>query len=153
MSELLDERLISCIAEEVMRQLKEKGYVILPEGSGKESQQIGSEREDITSAACKAKPLLKDPCDMDALLRMKGYTNARIGVGCVGPRLNTQTMLAMRADHAKARDSVFTDVSTYIRLYSVIIAFAFSVIVGIVFGYLPAKNAANLKPVDSIRYE
>ena len=48
---------------------------------------------------------------MDALLRMKGYTNARIGVGCVGPRLNTQTMLAMRADHAKARDSVFTDVS------------------------------------------
>ena len=49
--------------------------------------------------------------------------------------------------------SVFTDVSTYIRLYSVIIAFAFSVVVGVVFGYLPAKNAANLKPVDSIRYE
>ena len=49
--------------------------------------------------------------------------------------------------------SVFTDVSTYIRLYSIIIAFAFSVVVGVVFGYLPAKNAANLKPVDSIRYE
>jgi putative ABC transport system permease protein len=49
--------------------------------------------------------------------------------------------------------SLFTDVSTYIRLYSILIAFAFSVIVGISFGYLPAKNAANLKPVDSIRYE
>jgi putative ABC transport system permease protein len=49
--------------------------------------------------------------------------------------------------------SIFTDVNTYIRLYSVIIAFAFSVVVGVVFGYLPAKNAANLKPVDSIRYE
>ena len=49
--------------------------------------------------------------------------------------------------------SLFTDVSTYIRFYSIIIAFAFSVIVGISFGYLPAKNAANLKPVDSIRYE
>jgi putative ABC transport system permease protein len=49
--------------------------------------------------------------------------------------------------------SLFTDVSTYIRLYSIFIAFAFSVIVGISFGYLPAKNAANLKPVDSIRYE
>lgn len=49
--------------------------------------------------------------------------------------------------------SVFTDVSTYIRMYSVVIAFAFSVVVGVVFGYLPAKNAANLKPVDSIRYE
>lgn len=49
--------------------------------------------------------------------------------------------------------SLFTDVSTYIQLYSIIIAFSFSVIVGICFGYLPAKNAAELKPVDSIRYE
>ncbi len=49
--------------------------------------------------------------------------------------------------------SLFTDVNTYIRLYSIVIAFAFSVITGISFGYLPAKNAANLKPVDSIRYE
>ena len=49
--------------------------------------------------------------------------------------------------------SLFTDVSTCIRPYSILIAFAFSVIVGISFGYLPAKNAANLKPVDSIRYE
>jgi putative ABC transport system permease protein len=49
--------------------------------------------------------------------------------------------------------SLLTDITTYIRLYSIVIAFAFSVIVGISFGYLPAKNAANLKPVDSIRYE
>ena len=49
--------------------------------------------------------------------------------------------------------TLFTDITTYIRLYSILIAFAFSVIVGISFGYLPAKNAANLKPVDSIRYE
>jgi len=49
--------------------------------------------------------------------------------------------------------TLFTDVHTFIRLYSVFIAFGFSVIVGISFGYLPAKNAANLKPIDSIRYE
>jgi putative ABC transport system permease protein len=49
--------------------------------------------------------------------------------------------------------SLFTDVKTSIQLYSIFIAFAFSVVVGISFGYLPAKNAANLKPVDSIRYE
>ncbi len=49
--------------------------------------------------------------------------------------------------------SLFTDVKTSVQLYSVLIAFTFSVIVGISFGYLPAKNAANLKPVDSIRYE
>lgn len=49
--------------------------------------------------------------------------------------------------------NLFTDISTHIRPYSIFIAFAFSVIVGISFGYLPAKNAANLKPVESIRYE
>lgn len=49
--------------------------------------------------------------------------------------------------------SLFTDIKTFIPLYSIVIAFAFSVIVGISFGYLPAKNAANLKPVESIRYE
>jgi len=49
--------------------------------------------------------------------------------------------------------TVITDVETYIRLYSVVIAFGFSVLVGISFGYLPAKNAADLKPIDSIRYE
>lgn len=49
--------------------------------------------------------------------------------------------------------TLFTDIVTYIQLYSVFIAFTFSVIVGISFGYLPAKKAADLKPVDSIRYE
>lgn len=47
----------------------------------------------------------------------------------------------------------FTDITTYIQPYSIFIAFGFSVLVGISFGYLPAKNAANLKPIDSIRYE
>ena len=49
--------------------------------------------------------------------------------------------------------TLFTDITTFIRLYSILIAFTFSVIVGIGFGYLPAKNAANLNPVDSMRYE
>jgi putative ABC transport system permease protein len=49
--------------------------------------------------------------------------------------------------------ALFTEVSTSITLYSVIIAFGFSVIVGITFGYLPAKRAADLKPIESIRHE
>jgi len=49
--------------------------------------------------------------------------------------------------------SLFTEITTYIRIYSILIAFTFSVVVGISFGYLPAKNAANLNPVDSMRYE
>lgn len=106
---MLDEKLIARIVEEVTRQLLETGYVVLPErGDPAESEPPAA--RDITSAACKAEPLLKDPLDREALLRMKRYTTARIGVGRSGPRLNTQTMLAMRADHAKARDSVFTDV-------------------------------------------
>jgi putative ABC transport system permease protein len=46
-----------------------------------------------------------------------------------------------------------TEVKTSLTLYSVFIAFGFSVIVGITFGYLPAKRAADLKPIESIRHE
>jgi putative ABC transport system permease protein len=49
--------------------------------------------------------------------------------------------------------SLVTDVKTNLTLYSIFIAFGFSVLVGITFGYLPAKKAADLKPVESIRYE
>jgi putative ABC transport system permease protein len=49
--------------------------------------------------------------------------------------------------------SWFTEVITQLTLYSILIAFAFSVLVGITFGYLPAKRAADLKPIESIRHE
>ena len=68
------------------------------------------ETEDITSAECRAVPLLKDPQDPEALARMKKRTTARIGVGRAGPRLKTKTLLTLRADHAQARDAVFADV-------------------------------------------
>lgn len=66
---------------------------------------------DITSKEVKSLPLLENPVDEDGLLRMMSKTSARIGVGKAGPRLKTQTLLALRADHAAARDSVFADVS------------------------------------------
>jgi putative ABC transport system permease protein len=48
---------------------------------------------------------------------------------------------------------IFTAVKTNLTIYSIFIAFGFSVIVGITFGYLPAKRAAELEPVESIRHE
>lgn len=48
---------------------------------------------------------------------------------------------------------LLTEVETSLTLYSIFIAFGFSVIVGVTFGYLPAKTAANLKPIESIRHE
>jgi putative ABC transport system permease protein len=48
---------------------------------------------------------------------------------------------------------LFTAVKTNLTLYSIFIAFGFSVIVGITFGYLPARRAADLEPVESIRNE
>ena len=49
--------------------------------------------------------------------------------------------------------SFLTEVNTHLTLYSIIIAFGFSVFVGITFGYLPAKRASDLKPIESIRHE
>lgn len=38
-------------------------------------------------------------------------------------------------------------------IIGIIIAFSVSVGIGIIFGYLPAKNAAKLNPIDALRYD
>lgn len=99
----MDEKLISAIVEEVINQLVKTGRVVLPNGTDDIS---------LESAATESKRpyLVDDPQDPDALERMLKRTTARIGVGKAGPRLKTQTLLALRADHAQARDAVMKDV-------------------------------------------
>lgn len=102
---LIDELKLQKALREVLAEL---GYQIEdPPGS---SDHAPRRPRDITSAEVRAEILIPNPFDREALERMKQKTNARIGVWRAGARLGTQTMLTLRADHAAARDAVFTDV-------------------------------------------
>jgi putative ABC transport system permease protein len=49
--------------------------------------------------------------------------------------------------------SNFAGVTTKISLSTILLAFGISALIGITFGYYPAKRAASLNPIEALRYE
>lgn len=95
--------------------LVELGYHTHDAGPSEEILPAPSPQEapfpaDITSPESRGAILVPHPADAEGLERMKSRTTARIGAGRAGARLNSQSFLTLRADHAAARDAVFLDV-------------------------------------------
>ena len=78
-----------------------KGETPIPETDGSAA--------DVTALDLRKLYLTEDPQKGEEYRRLKERTPARLGMGKAGPRYKTLTMLRFRADHAAAKDAVFSE--------------------------------------------
>ena len=62
-------------------------------------------------------------------------------------------IVSMAANHVLPMISSDIDVTVSPSFNSIAVAFGISVFIGVLFGYLPAKRAAKLNPIDALRYD
>ena len=70
--------------------------------------------------------------------------------------LALQTELRTRASAAQVAVALMSYLGSLPFLFDVqinTVAFAISAIIGVVFGYFPARRAASLNPIDALRHE
>lgn len=110
------ERLIAEMTEPKKKCVNEFTTVIpdIPDTTNITNKSITGNDEyipDITEVDLRKQLLVDNVKNAEQYLEMKSKTPARLGVGKAGARYKTATMLRVRADHAAAQDSVFSDVS------------------------------------------
>ena len=62
-------------------------------------------------------------------------------------------IISMAANHILPMISSDIDVTVSPSFNSIAVAFGISVFIGVLFGYLPAKRAARLNPIEALRYD
>jgi len=118
----MDEQDIRLMVEQMVRRMVERENQVLTANKGG-TQSVAANKtkpadidtggciDDITEIDLKKQFLVKHPKNEEAYLEMKAKTPARLAIGKAGARYRTLSMLRVRADHAAAQDSVFSDVS------------------------------------------
>lgn len=78
---------------------------------------------------------------------MSQFVVEAITTSCLGGAIGV--LLGIGASYAAA----LFDMTAVISVPAIIISFSVSAVIGIAFGYLPAKKASRLNPIDALRYD